>query len=648
MAETRDAALNGKTAIDNASDEGDLNLGAHHFYHPDKGITEHANVTAYMHKKGFTTYEELYNWTIANPEQFWGEMASELEWFQPWDKVLDDSKAPFFKWFVGGKTNIVYNAIDRHVKTWRRNKLALIWEGEDGSSRTFSYHTLNREVSRMANVLKSMGVKRGDIVTIYLPRIPELPISMLACAKIGAAHSVVYGGFSVEALADRMADAQSKVLITADGGYMRNKIVELKQIADEAMARTPTLQNCIVVRRTGHNVNMESGRDLWLHDLLALPIASANCPTEQVDAEEPLFILYTSGTTGRPKGVMYSHRGAYLNALGEALEVGLDNTSVYLWTLPMFHCNGWCFTWGVTAVGGTNLCLRKIDPGQVVQLIAEERVSHFCGAPTVLILLLNHPAIKELKLPRPLRVVTAGAPPAPTTIQAVEALGASITHVYGLTETYGPHSICAWHSEWDALPIEERARLKARQGVPYIHAAEMRVVDERMRDVPADGATMGEVVMRGNNLMKGYYLQPEDTATAFRGGWFHSGDVAVMHPDGYIELRDRKKDVIISGGENISTIEVEQALYQHPDVFEVAVVSRPDELWGEVPVAYVTLKAGSALTEAGLIAFCRERLAHYKCPKAIHFGDLPKTSTGKIQKFRLREQEWAGKEKRIN
>ncbi|HMQ35729.1 MAG TPA: AMP-binding protein, partial [Chloroflexaceae bacterium] len=376
------------------------------------------------------------------------------------------------------------------------------------------------------------------------------------------------------------------------------------------------------------------------------PLPWAEAPA--VEETDTLSVNYTSGTTGRPKGVMYSHRGGALNAMGEIMETGLSSASVYLWTLPMFHCNGWCFPWAVTAAGGTHVCLRRFDPAAVVRLVADHGVTHFCAAPTVLIMLLNSPAIADMRLVAPLHIVTAAAPPSPTVLAAVEAMGAKITHVYGLTETYGPHTICAWHPEWDALPGEQRARLKSRQGVPYLHALELRVVDEGMRDVPADGATLGEVVMRGNNLMKGYYRQEEATAQAFRGGWFHSGDVGVMHPDGYIELRDRAKDIIISGGENISTIEVEQAVAQHPAVLEVAVVARPDELWGEVPVAFVTLKAGAELVEAELIAFCRQHLAAYKCPKAVFFGDLPKTSTGKIQKFRLRERFWEGKGRAIN
>jgi fatty-acyl-CoA synthase len=345
---------------------------------------------------------------------------------------------------------------------------------------------------------------------------------------------------------------------------------------------------------------------------------------------------------------MYHHRGAYLNAIGECMTSGITSDSVYLWTLPMFHCNGWCCTWGNVAVGATSLCLRRVDPGEIWRLIEEQGVTHLNGAPTVLIGLANHPAAKDVKLSRPLTITTAAAPPSPSIIAQMESLGARIVHVYGLTETYGPHTVCEWQSHWDELPSEERARIKARQGVGYVIADAVRVVDEQMNDVPADAETMGEVIMRGNNVMKGYYQQPEATAEAFRGGWFHSGDLAVMHPDGYVELRDRAKDIIISGGENISTIEVERCIYQHPDVLEVAVIAIPDEKWGEVPKAFVVPKAGATVTEQEIIDFCRERIARFKAPKAVEFGELPKTSTGKVQKFVLRDKEWGSRGKRIN
>jgi fatty-acyl-CoA synthase len=336
---------------------------------------------------------------------------------------------------------------------------------------------------------------------------------------------------------------------------------------------------------------------------------------------------------------MYTHRGAYLNSLGEALQSGLNHRSVYLWTLPMFHCNGWCFTWAVVAVGATHVCLRKVQAETIISLINTEKVSHFCASPTVLILLANDQAIKTLQLSHPLQVMTAGAPPSPTIISEMEALGIEITHTYGLTETYGPHSICEGQKTWDDLSRDEKVRLKARQGVPSIHAVEMRVVNDQMHDVPADGETMGEVVMRGNNVMKGYFNDPQATETAFRGGWFHSGDLAVMHPDGYMELRDRAKDIIISSGVNISTIEIERTIYQHSDVKEVAVIAIFDKIRGEVPKAFVNLKSGATVTERDIIKFCRQHLALFKCPKVVEFTELPKTATGKVQKYLLREKE---------
>jgi len=343
---------------------------------------------------------------------------------------------------------------------------------------------------------------------------------------------------------------------------------------------------------------------------------------------------------------MYTYRGAYLNALGEAIETGMTFESRYLWTLPMFHCNGWCFTWGVTAMGAANICLRRVEPGRIWELLDGEGVTHYNGAPTVQIGVVNHPAAHRLD--RQVTVTVAGAPPSPTLLGRLRELNFRPVHVYGLTETYGPHTVCEWHGEWDALPAEEQARLAARQGQAYLIADLVRVVDGEMRDVPRDAEALGEVCMRGNNVMKGYFEQPEATAEAFRGGWFHSGDIGVWHPDNYIELRDRKKDIIISGGENISTIEVEQAVARHPAVLECAVVAVPDDKWGERPKAFVTLKVGAVATESEIIEFCRQHIARFKCPAAIEFGDLPKTSTGKVQKFVLRDKEWAGRQKRIN
>jgi fatty-acyl-CoA synthase len=359
--------------------------------------------------------------------------------------------------------------------------------------------------------------------------------------------------------------------------------------------------------------------------------------------DDSIAIDYTSGTTGKPKGVVYHHRGAYLNAVAMAIDHRLTADSHYLWTLPMFHCNGWTFPWALAATGARSICIPKVDPAQVWPLF-DAGVTHFCAAPTVLIMLANDPLAHRLA--KPVRIFTAGAPPSPTLIARMTELNFDLDHVYGLTETYGPCTVNI-PPQVD-VPAEEQARLRARQGFPNLLAGEARVVDERMHDVPRDGLTMGEVVMRGNVVMKGYFADDEATARAFEGGWFHSGDLAVVHADGAIELRDRKKDIIISGGENISTIEVEQALASHPAVMECAVVAIPHEKWGEVPKAFVVLKPGAAADAAQIIEHCRARLARFKVPYSVEFGALPKTSTGKIQKFVLREREWQNHDKRIN
>ena len=363
------------------------------------------------------------------------------------------------------------------------------------------------------------------------------------------------------------------------------------------------------------------------------------------DEEETIAIDYTSGTTGRSKGVMYSHRGAYLNALGMALENHLSTDTSFLWTLPMFHCNGWCFTWGVTAAGGKNVCLPRIDTALIWRLLDGEGVTQFDAAPTVLIMLATDPAAH--RLPQRVRVCAGGAPPSPTLIARMEELNIELVHLYGLTESYGPATLNVPPPDLASRSPEEQARFKARQGVPHVTQGGAEVADDAMRPVPWDGETLGELLLRGNTVMKGYYRQPEATEETFKGGWLHTGDVAVRHPDGSVELRDRKKDIIISGGENISTIEVEQAVDSHPAVMESAVIPIPDDKWGEVPKAFVALKPGASVTAEEIIEHCRGRIARYKVPRAVEFGDLPKTSTGKIQKFVLRDREWAGREKRI-
>ncbi len=504
----------------------------------------------------------------------------------------------------------------------------------------YTYRQFSQRIHRLAHALQKAGITKGDRVAFLVPNTPPL---------LEAHYGVPLAGGILVAINIRLSPEEITYIINhaeAKAFFVDIEFARFIQPLQEKMKGVTTWVN-VVDKNTGMTPSspLLPGPDYetFLQDGKEEPPG-----TWPEDENETITINYTSGTTGQPKGVMYTHRGAYLNALGDALELGLNSRSVYLWTLPMFHCNGWCFTWGVTATGGTHVCLRKVDPEQVFRLIEKERVSHFCGAPVVLIGLAHHPMANQIRFSHPIKVATGGAPPSPTIIQKMEGMGIQVIHLYGLTETYGPNTICEWQPHWDNLDQETRARLMARQGVSHVTAKPFRVVDAHMNEVPANGKTMGEVVIRGNTVMKGYFKDPEATEAAFQGGWFHSGDLAVLYPDGYMELKDRKKDIIISGGENISTIEVENILYKHPDVLEAAVIAIPDEKWGEVPKAFVTLKPGTHPTEQDLINFCREHLAHYKCPKVVEFCELPKTSTGKIQKYVLREKEWKGYEKRIH
>jgi len=494
----------------------------------------------------------------------------------------------------------------------------------DGGRR-YSYSELAERSWRLANALRSAGLRKGDRVATLL---------FNSSAMLEAHFGVPAAGGILVAVNHRLASAEIGYILQHSGAsYL------LLDTGLEALAAPLDLAGVTVIRCA----NTGGPGDPY-QELLA-GAAPARPESWLEHEEETISINYTSGTTGRPKGVQYTYRGAYLNALGEVIHAGLGADSVYLWTLPMFHCNGWCFPWAVTAVAARHVTMRAVDPELAWELIDSEGVTHYNGAPTVQLMILNHPRAHRLE--RPVTAMVAAAPPSPTLFARMSELNFRVVHVYGLTETYGPITVCPEQDAWRELPLEQRARYLARQGQAYVSADLVRVVDAEMTDVPRDGQTMGEVIMRGNNVMSGYYQDQAATGKAFAGGWFHSGDLAVWHPDGNIELRDRGKDVIISGGENISSIEVEQTIAAHPAVLECAVVGVPHPHWGERPKAFVTLNGTATATPQEIIAFCRERLAHYKCPDTVEFGPLPKTSTGKIQKFVLRDREWAGHDKRI-
>jgi fatty-acyl-CoA synthase len=468
-------------------------------------------------------------------------------------------------------------------------------------SETWSYAEHLERVRRVAGALRALGVEPGDRVATLLPNVPLMLELHYAAPGIGAVLVPLNTRLTAEDYAYILEHSGAKAVVVAE---------ELRELLSDAPEGIE-----VVTELDGEPVELRR-------------------PDDERDL---LSINYTSGTTGRPKGVMTTHRGAYLHSLGVIAEAGLGARSSYLWTLPMFHCNGWAYTWAVTAQGAKHVCLPKVEAAPIWRALASEGVTHLCCAPTVLTMIVG--AEEASPLSDPAQVFVGGAPPAPALLSKAAALGLHVTHLYGLTETYGPIAVCAWNPGWDDRSDEEQAALRARQGVSTIVSERMRVVDGDMEDVPADGETLGEVCMRGDNVMVGYYRDEDATREAFKGGWFHSGDLGVVHPDGYVELRDRLKDVIISGGENIATIEVEQALAAHPSVSEVAVVAAPDERWGEVPVAYVTAAAGEHPDGEALRTFARDRIAHFKVPKRVEVVDeLPKTGTGKIQKFLLRER----------
>lgn len=492
-----------------------------------------------------------------------------------------------------------------------------------------NWATTYQRCCQLASALSQRGIGLGDTVSLLGFNTPETYELHFAVPMAGAVLHAINTRLDAKTIAFMLEHAESKLLFTD---------CEAAPIIKEALALLPYPITVIDI----DDPLVTGGERLGASDYEAF-LATGDPEFEwQLPADEwqAITLNYTSGTTGNPKGVVLHHRGAYLNAVSNVLAWDMGKHPVYLWTLPMFHCNGWCFPWTMAAVAGTNICLRNIDAALIYDLIAKEKITHYCGAPIVHNMLANAPAELRAKKTHFVKGMIAGAPPPAPVLQAMAENGFGITHVYGLTETYGPAVVCEWHHEWDAFPLEEQAQLKARQGVRYHMLEDLTVADPiTLEPVPADGETMGEILFRGNVVMKGYLKNEATTASAFAGGWFHSGDLGVIHPDGYVEIRDRSKDIIISGGENISSIEIESALFRHPAVLDAAVVARPDTKWGETPCAFVALKPDApAVNEAELIAHCRRELARFKVPKTIIFGDLPKTSTGKTQKFVLRQR----------
>ena len=481
---------------------------------------------------------------------------------------------------------------------------------------------------RLASALQRRGIQLGDTVAFVAPNLPELFEAHFGVPMIGAVLNAINTRLDAEAIAFILEHGEAKVLFVDR---------EFSGVVGDALSKLASPPVVIDIDDPTFDGGQRLGA-MTYEEVLAEgdPEFAWQGPADEWQA---ITLNYTSGTTGNPKGVVYHHRGAYLNAVSNALDWQMPRHPTYLWTLPMFHCNGWCFPWTMAVVSGTSVCLRAVREQPIFDAIRNEHVTHFCGAPIVLNMLKNAPEEMWAGIDHKVEVMTGGAAPPAAVIERMEAMGSEVTHVYGLTEVYGPVTVCVWHDRWNDLPIEDKAKLKARQGVRY-HMLEGVMVGnpKTVEPVNKDGETIGEIFMRGNNVMKGYLKNPRATEEAFAGGWFHSGDLAVWHADGYIEIKDRSKDIIISGGENISSLEIEEVLYRHPAVLEAAVVARPDEKWGETPCAFVTLKDDADASEQAIIDFCRERMAHFKAPKTVVFGPLPKTSTGKIQKYELRSQ----------
>lgn len=481
---------------------------------------------------------------------------------------------------------------------------------------------------KLASALAGRGIGKDDTVAVMLPNIPEMLELHFAVPMIGAVINTLNVRLDAEAISFMLQHGEAKVLV------VDREFCDVAQTACRMLEHPPLIIDVNDPEYGEGNPVSDLDYEAFLAE--GDPEFVWHWPSDEWQA---IALNYTSGTTGNPKGVVYHHRGAFLNSMGNQMTWAMGNHPVYLWTLPMFHCNGWCYPWTVTALAGVHVFLRRVDPQKILHLIRSEKVTHMCSAPIVLQALVNMPTAAKAAIEHPVKAMVAGAAPPAKVIGAVEEMGIEVTHVYGLTEVYGPVTLCAWHEEWNELPLEERAVIKSRQGVRYPTLEGLMVGDPKtLAPTPKDGQTIGEIFMRGNTVMKGYLKNPTATQEAFAGDWFHTGDLAVWHADGYVEIKDRSKDIIISGGENISTIEVEGVLYHHPAVLEAAVVARPDAHWGETPCAFIALKAGQGhITEEDIMSFCREHLAAFKVPKTVVFTQLPKTSTGKIQKFVLRE-----------
>ncbi|NIM29337.1 MAG: AMP-binding protein [Gammaproteobacteria bacterium] len=493
----------------------------------------------------------------------------------------------------------------------------------------FTYAELYERCRKLASALARRGIGPGDTVSVMASNVPAMLEAHFGVPMAGAVLNALNYRLDPGSIAYILEHGQSKLLITDR---------EYSDTVADAIGRMDNPPAVIDI----DDPLFEGGRLLGEKDYEALLEEGASADPYRTPSDEwqAISLCYSSGTTGQPKGIVYHHRGAYLNAIGQILAFGIDEQSVYLWTLPMFHCNGWTYTWGVTAAAGTHVCLRQVDPAVIFPMIKQHAVTHMCGAPVVLNMLIHAPQEQRVRFDHTVEVATGGAAPPSRVISAMEELGFRVLHLYGLTETYGPATLCAWQGEWGTLDTEARAAKMARQGVVYHTLQELMVADsETMEPVPWDGVTMGELMLCGNTVMRGYLKNADATEEAFRGGWFHTGDLAVRHPDGYVEVKDRAKDVIISGGENVSSLEVEELLYKHPSIMEAAVVARPDDFWGETVCAFVTLKPETeSVSDEQIMTWCRDKIARYKIPKTIVFGPLPKTSTGKIQKFVLRDQ----------